>query len=339
VLADPTYATGAVTNPHAHLAVAGVDGVDESDFAARQWAIIYAIEHHESGAVNVNQNGGTGEVPAGTPNGAGVPASFGRVQMIGTSELDLLDAHAAQAGHYGLVAAVPVLRAAAVAVGNHFDAAYQQVGVGGQTPAGLVAQIAAYAAANPGFAAATFLDARDLAHLFHTAQLLRKRNAEITANPAPPQPGSPPWILWRDARVAALAADADLAPSLAELGLAGDLRSFVVTQLRGEQRAAFATRALFLSPYGQRLRNAMTDNDGRFGRLFVLDNYQRVVNAALAQGVVLSRDDEARITMRIHNSGADGLAGYVQNPATAVNGYVNLVWPFYTDYVTNNPVP
>jgi hypothetical protein len=33
------------------------------------------------------------------------------------------------------------------------------------------------------------------------------------------------------------------------------------------------------------------------------------------------------------------LANFVQNPATAVNDYVNRVWVFYTAYVNHNVVP
>jgi peptidoglycan hydrolase-like protein with peptidoglycan-binding domain len=342
VLEDPTYATTTLSNPNAHFDGAGIGGIALAGFPIRLHAMIWSIEHHESGAANPADAGGVGEVPARSPNGAGIPASFGRVQMIGSSQVDLLGAHLPGARHYGLAAVTPALRLIATRTAARFNAIYALVPVGGLTANALSVQIANYAAANlPAFRTETGLSPRDLENMFHTAQLVRIRNAEVTAHPVPAGAavGSAAYNAWLGARVAALAANADLAPALAALGLVGVLSTFVRDALLGEHRAAFATRALFCSEYGQQFRNSMTDNDGSFGRIFIQDNYGRVQAAQAAVPVVLSRDDEARITMRIHNSGAGALAGYVANPGTAVNGYVNAVLVFYNSFVANNMVP
>lgn len=74
----------------------------------------------------------------------------------------------------------------------------------------------------------------------------------------------------------------------------------------------------------------MTDDSGfKLSRFVIRATFVQVLNSAGGAG--LTRQQRAQITARVHNSGAAGLAGFVANPATAINDYVNHVMPHWID--------
>jgi peptidoglycan hydrolase-like protein with peptidoglycan-binding domain len=326
-LHDPMFGTPTPTNPDTanRRTGPGMPAAYHADPARHREivAIIAAIEMHEAG-------GSTGEVPAILRNGSSTPASFGKAQVIGATAIGTLQNDAGTAGFYGLnAAALVALQALVAAVVDRYDAIFVLVPAPGMTEANLVAAFSAYQGANAAaFTADTRLGPRDIVRMFRTAQFRRQTAAFIAA-----QPGAND-AARRAAAVAAVAvfsAQADVAPNMADLGIGRtDAASFLRSAIHAEHLAGFVARALLHAEQRLLVKSALTDDSGfKLGRFVIRDNFVQVLNQAGGPG--LTRRQRAEITVRIHNSGPAGVAGFVAAPATAVNAYVNNVMPHWVD--------
>jgi len=210
------------------------------------------------------------------------------------------------------------------------------------TEANLQVAIAADRAANlAAFQSDTGLGPSDHEHMFRTIQFRRQAlafvNAQAGANIAAKRAAA-------GGNVAAFVAMADVGVNMLALAMKqSDAEAFLratpspnLPGIDNEHRQGFLTRALFsvlaTAPDhpdpGLALKHAMTDDSGfKLGRFVIRDNFA----AVLAGGAGLTREQRAQITARIHNSGPGGLAGFLANPATAVNPYVNAVMAHWVD--------
>ncbi|MBI2964926.1 MAG: hypothetical protein HYY34_01835 [Chloroflexi bacterium] len=304
-LEDPTFSTPTVPNPHTDYRNSGPA---MPAFARPVQQIISAIEAHEAG-------GSTGEVPAILRNGSQTPASYGKAQMIGGTAVDTIRANPGFRDFYDLTAAdVAGLADIATQTSDVYNNIFTAQVPAAVTEARLQADIAAYIAANLAtFHANTCLGAGDIEKMFRTAQFRRQLAGFSPADLA---------------NLLNPAMNPDVVANVNALGFRNtDVNSYLTDQRRhGEHRAGFVTRALFHSRLAQILRDSVTDDSGfKLGRFLIRDNNNRVTNEEANQGVGLTDRQRAEITARIHNSGPAGLAGFVANPATAVNNYVNLV--------------
>jgi peptidoglycan hydrolase-like protein with peptidoglycan-binding domain len=308
MLVDPTFGTRTRINPGAANSTAGVQAGTFSDELQR---IIVAIERNESG------RSGLGEKPAGLRNASQTPASFGRSQLIGTSALDLLRRNAGVARLYDLGATdLANLDQIAKNVRTHFKKVSDLV-PDAASEADLQAQISRYTAAQGrAFHRATGLFDEDLANMFRAAQLRRQLAQQAGSSTED------------------LLAGSDVAANVAALGLqADDLKAYLARPKRhGEHAAGFATRALFMSQHGQKLRNAMTDNGGiAIGRLRVFSASQLITAAAKARGITLGERARAELTALVHNEGSAKLATYLKTPAAVSQApYVKNVMRYWT---------
>lgn len=321
ILKDPTYATCVFTNRDTDNDHAG-PGMPATWHGTpthhRQInAIILAIEAHEAG-------GSQGEVPAILRNGSQTPASFGKAQLIGQTAVGTVAAEASLSTFYDLdAAAMTTLNDVVAAVDREWNRIFPLVPAG-TSEAALLGLIAADNAANlAAFGAGNGFGPDDHILMFRTAQFRRQCAAFIAAQ------GSRANAV---ATIAVFMAMADVSANVAALNMRqNDVRPFLANAIDNEHRGGFITRGLFRSAPGYKLKNAMTDDSGfKIGRFLIRDNYNAVL-AGLAGATAANREQRARITARIHNSGAAGLAGFIANPATATNSYTNNVMPHWVD--------
>lgn len=327
ILNDPTHGTPTIPNPNTDYRNAGPA---MPAFPQALQRIILAIEAHEAG-------GSTGEVPAILRNGSGTPASYGKAQVIGATGVGTLAGDAAFRAFYLDANELAELQAISTAATNRYNEIFALVPAPGLSEAALQAAIATYTAANlTAFRADTGLGRQDIVRCFRTAQLRRHCRAFIDSQPVPP---GTPADEQEDARrtVAANAvgnflANAERLANVNALGLKeGDVKAYLRKSIDGEHRAGFVSRALLHSVAGQKFRNALTDDSGfKIGRFVIRDNYNTVNNRATSTGVTLTDQQRAQIVARAHNSGPGGINGWVANPASAVNGYVNNVMTHWT---------
>jgi hypothetical protein len=319
ILKDPTYSTYVSTNSDTDNdhAGPGMPAVWHATATHHRQitAIILAIEAHEAG-------GSKGEVPAILRNGSQTPASFGKAQLIGQTAVGTVAAEASLGNFYDLdAAAMATLNAVVAAVDREWNRIFGLVPAG-TTEAVFLGLITADNTANlAAFGAGNGFGAEDHVLMFRTAQFRR----QVAAFIAPPSSRAAAV-----ANIAAFMALPDVAANIAELNMRqADVRPFLATAIDNEHRGGFITRGLFRSEPGYKLKNAMTDDSGfKIGRFLIRDNYNSVL-AGLAGATAANREQRARITARIHNSGAAGLAGFIANPATATNAYTNNVMPHW----------
>lgn len=321
ILKDPTYATCTFTNRDTDNNHAG-PGMPAAWHVTpthdRQiLAIILAIEAHEAG-------GSQGEVPAILRNGSQTPASFGKAQLIGQTGVGTVAAEASLSDFYDLdAAAMGTLNAVVAAVDREWNRIFPLVPAG-TTEAALLGLIAADNTANlAAFGAGNGFGPDDHVLMFRTTQFRRQCADFIAAQ------GSRANAV---ANIAVFMAVADVSTNVAALNMRqSDVRPFLASAIDNEHRGGFITRALFRSEHGYKLKNAMTDDSGfKIGRFLIRDNYNSVL-AGLPGATTANRRERATITARIHNSGPAGLAGFIANPATAVNTYTNNVMANWTD--------
>lgn len=319
VMNDPTFSTRAHTNPHTDYEYAGralpATWNPNAAIHAEIVAIIAAIEAHEAGP-------STGEVPAILRNGSQTPASFGKAQLVVATGLSTLGNNEVHAGFYLEPDHLPGLNRIAERTRTRYDAIFALVPAPGMADAALIQTIQNYTANHlMAFHQETGLGASDITNMFRTAQLRRQVRAHIDAQPGPENNR-------REAAantVANLMAIPDVVLNATALGLSqNDVRRYVASAIDAEHRNGFITRALFFSNDGQFVKNALTDQSGlTIGRLLIHDTYNAVRNQP--GGAALTAQQRAQITARAHNSGAGGIPGWVANPASAVNNYVNQV--------------
>lgn len=326
VLRDPAFGTPVPTNPDTANRDAGPG-------MPAQWhpnnarhreitAIILAIEAHEAG-------GSSGEVPAVLRNGSAVPASYGKAQAIVATAVGTLTNNAATADFYGLTAAkLAAITAMIGTADTEYGRIFGLVPAGGMTEANLVAAITADLAANAAnFRAATGLGPNGHERMFRTAQLRRKGLAFIAAQPGPNDEAKRAAAV---ANVANFVVDPAVAPTVMMLGMtSGDVAKFLGRAIDNEHRGGFMMHVVFRMEDGLAVKSALTDDSGfKLGRFVIRDNFVHILNAG---GAGLTRTQRAQITARIHNSGASGMAGFIANPGTAVNAYVNSVMAHWVD--------
>ena len=305
VLADPAWSTPTAPNPNCALASAGPARPLFNDVNLMR--VIVAIETEEGGV-------SSGEIPAILRNASGTPTSWGAAQVIGATAVAMLSvaANNAFAVFYGLDApALARLRAIRDATVVLFDAITPAVAVN-TTEAALLAQAAAYAAANgDAVRTDTGLGAGDVERMFRAAQFLRHVTA-LGVN------GNEATLLNAAAMPHAAANIAALDLTLAEVGIY--LRN---PPFYGEHRQGFVTRALLCSPEGQVLRNALTDDSGfKIGRYVIRDNWN-------ATAAALPARDRAQLTAYLHNHGGDPAALANQLAVVAADAYVVRVMNHY----------
>lgn len=305
LLNDPTYGTLTSFNPEANNADAGFDFQSTNAAINR---VIRAIERVEAGNY-------TGEIGAVLTNGAGTAASFGRGQVIGATALGTLRNNPGMRDHYGLTdAMLTEMGNRATNTNTHYDAIYGLVPAGGSTQGQLNTAITAYTTQNgQTFVQETGLGVDDIARMFHTANMRRR----ILAVNVPRVNGvADETQVNVGNQVDALLANADFSGSTNYLGIN---RSSLMTYFRrtatmGENRAAFQTKAIFNHPEGQRVRNAMTDNNGTaIGRTLVQDTYN-AANGAVPAGTPNRPRAVAAVTAIMHNRGGNAAtwAGQLQ---------------------------
>ncbi len=325
-LNDPTHGTPTLPNPNTDYRNAG-PAMPAFPRALQQ--IILAIERHEAG-------GSTGEVPAILRNGSDTPASYGKAQVIGATGVGTLRGDAAFAAFYLDAGDLTELRRISDNMLARYNAIYALVPAPGLAEAALQAAIGAYIPANlQAFRAETGLGEQDIVRCFRTAQFRRQCAAFISGQPVPagtaPNNVNAARRSAAEAAVGALLNDADVQATVNVLGFQrGDVRAYLRRAIDGEHRAGFITRALLHSKPAQKFRNALTDDSGfKIGRFVIQDNFNAVNAAAAGAGVALTDLQRAQIVARVHNSGPAGINGWVNNPASAVNSYVNNVMPHW----------
>jgi hypothetical protein len=309
ILNDPTHGSLTNFNLESNVATAGFNWTTGNAALTR---VINAIEIVEAG----NK---VGEVPAGLINGAGVPASYGKAQVIGTSALDTIDGNQDMQDYYGLTdAMIQVLETRAAAAGTHYNDIYNNVPVGGADEATIQARIAAYTTAHgTDFVRDSGLGLDDIARMYHTANMKRfiladvvPRGSDTTLTVPAGTPQNQVSAVRQQialTHITALRTNASFAASTNYLGMnTSSLQSyFRRTDNMGENSAGFKTKAIFNGPEGQRVRNAMTDNAGNaIGRSFI----QQVYNSANgASGVPAATANRPRavagVTAYRHNHG------------------------------------
>ncbi len=305
LLNDPTYGTTTNYNLEANNGDAGYD-FQSNDAAVNR--TINAIEAIEAGHY-------TGEIGAVLTNGAGVAASYGKGQVIGATGVGVLQGDQGMRDHYDLSqATLADMSSRARNTNTHYNATYAQVPAGGSAPGALDGLIAAYQTANgERFVQETGLGLDDIARMFHTANMRRRI---LAVNVARNRRGVITDRTQVNPQVTALQGNANFSNSTDYLGInTSSLRTyFRNTATMGENRAAFQTKAVFNHPEGQKVRNAMTDDNGTaIGRTFVETTYGQADNAVAAnarnRGEVV-----AAITAIMHNRGgtAANWAGQVQ---------------------------
>jgi hypothetical protein len=273
VLMDPTFGTLTTLNPNATNPAAGpLAGVFNHEIQQ----IITAVEQIEAGS-------GRGERPAVLVNASATPASFGRGQLIGGTAVDTLRHNPAFAASYGLGAAARgELDAIARNTVAHYNHIFGLVAAGGVSEAALLGLVQAYVTSDGArFHRETGLFDSDLTSMFRIAQFRR----HVAARPHTVTPDVYAGNLLNAQQSPAAATN------IAALGFTlATVRHYVRTPDHlGENRQGFVTRALFHSPHGQMLRDAMTDAGGiAIGRQLIADDHALVVRRAAALHIALS---------------------------------------------------
>lgn len=316
LLNDPSYGSNTNFNTEANNAQAGLD-FQSNDAALNR--IIRAIETAEAGNF-------TGEIGAVLTNGSGTATSFGRGQVIGGTAISTLQNNDDLAAHYGLTdAALTEMSDRATKTDEHYRATYALVPAGGSNAAQLTAAITTYTTTHgERFVRETGLGTEDIARMFHTANMRRRI---LAVNVARRQDTNIIDEAQIDPNVDALMRNGEFTNSTNFLGIN---RSSVRTYFRwtnsmGENRQGFITKAIFNHRDGQKVRNAMTDNNGTaIGRIFVEGQYNTV------SGVVRQNDPNrarniAAIVAIMHNTGGDAATHYTNINTTLGNRYVRTV--------------
>lgn len=324
LLNDPSYGTNTNVNLEANNAAAGFNFVS-ADAALNR--IIAGIETVEAGRF-------TGEIGAVLTNGAGTAASFGKGQVIGTTALDTLSRanNADLRNHYGLTQnMLTEMTDRSTRTNERYDAIYALVPAGGSAPGALQTAITNYTTTNgQAFVQQTGLGTDDIARMFHTANMRRR----ILAVNVPRDADS---TLFQgtnaqlEAHVTTLMGDNNFTNSTNFLGITRDSVKtyFKRTAFMGENRAAFRTKAIFNHPEGQRVRNAMTDNNGTaIGRIFLRDQYNATTPVVPNTDPNRARNIAAIVAI-MHNSGGTPAGRYAQMNTVLANPYVQsflAVW-------------
>ena len=306
ILADPAASTPTLPNPSCDFPSAGpAPATFDSD------DLMNLIQSIEAEARNVS----SGELPATLQNASGTRASWGASQVTGARAVEILadPAKVDFAAFYDL--AGPTLQdlgarsAATVAL---FDQITAAVAVG-TTEADLQIQIAAYVGAQAGAVrAATGLGPADIERMFRAAQLRHHLAA-----------------LGPDGDAASLfdaVANPDAAANLGVLGLhLSDVSVYQEDPAADEEhRQGFATRALFRSPEGQIVRNALTDDSGfRIGRFVISDLWDSTA------GLGLATRDRAQLTAYLQRYGGDPATLAGETAEVAADAYVQRVMARY----------
>jgi|GEM_PF-4686106 len=321
ILNDPTYGTLTTFNPEANNPQAGIAFGGTGVQALNR--IIQAIERAEAGNL-------TGEVPAVLINAAGVPASFGRGQMIGRTALGVLkNPHNNQLrDQYGLdMASLNNINDRARETGNRYNAISRLVGTGGVTEANLQASYNTYIATNGAqFHADTGLFDQDIINMFRIAQIKRR----IIAQPVVHGRKTDTTVINESdisPAVQSLLANPDFLASYNALGFnRGSLNAYVRrTDSLGENLAGFITKAIFSRPDSQGIRNAMTDAGGAaMGRMLIQQNFIDA-NAVVPAGQADRDRIVAAITAIIHNRGGTARNRYRNLADTLADTYVDGV--------------
>jgi hypothetical protein len=211
---------------------------------------------------------------------------------------------------------------------THYDAIYALVPNANVTQATLNASITTYTQNNgERFVQETGLGYDDIARMFHTANMRRRISAvNITRNDS------------------GIAVEAELNPAVTRLMAVADFStsttflgvnsSSVKSYLRrlasmGENKAAFRTKAIFNHPDGQRVRNAMTDNNGTaIGRTFI-ESTHAAANRAVPANAATRLEFVGAITAIMHNSGKSAAHWAARRAEVFGNSYVGRFLPEY----------
>ncbi|MDC3960918.1 carboxypeptidase-like regulatory domain-containing protein [Polyangium jinanense] len=303
ILEDPAFSTPTAPNPNCVLVFAGPKRPTFAD--ADLTRLIRAIEAVEGGV-------STGEIPALLRNASGTPASWGSAQVVGSKALDTLLGSTTFATFYGLsTTRLQALRDRAVATVERFEEITAAVAAN-TTEAALKTQIAAYVTAHAAAVRATTgLGPDDIEAMFRTGQLRRHLlalgtggNAAVLCNPT---------------------THPHAAANIARLRLAqSDVETYLREPYFEEHKQGFVNRSIFLTPEGQLLRNALTDDTGfKMGRHAIRSNWNTTGSLGL------DARTRAQITAYMHNKGgaASTLAGDLDTVAD--DDYVKRVMNRY----------
>jgi hypothetical protein len=326
-LTDPTYGTMTTFNPEATNPDVGVP-LAPAQLTAPLTRIITSIEQHEAGGLS-------GEAPAALRNAVGVPASYGRAQLIGATAVGTIQNNQALRDHYGLdnPTLVDVNTRAANAV-TRYDTIYGLVPAGGETAAQLLARIAAFTTQHgTQFIQDTGLPLNDIAFMFHIAQIKRRiiglgltRHTDTSViDTNPDQPPTAAQMVNQGATQ--LLANADFLPSYNAIQLnRTSLETYIrKTASMGENRASFATKAIFMHPAGQQIRNAMTDASGvPIGEHNIRGKYLQADAAVPATQLNRPRTI-AIVTAYSHNRGTAPTAAFASLATISTDSYVTAV--------------
>jgi hypothetical protein len=320
LLNDPTYGTLTNFNPEANNAAAGYDFQSNNADINR---VIRAVEQVEAGNFR-------GEIGAVLTNGAGVAASFGKGQVIGATALGTLRNNQGMRDHYGLTnAMLTEMSTRATNTNTRYDAIYALVPAGGSTQGQLTTAIRNYTTQNgETFVRETGLGTEDIARMFHTANMRRRI---LAVNVPRNNRGVVNATVNVENEVTALLGNAEFSGSTNFLGInRGSITTyFRNTATMGENRAAFQTKAVFNHPEGQRVRNAMTDNNGTaIGRTLVQDTYNSA-NGAVPANTQNRLRAVAAVTAIMHNRGGTAASWAGQLQTVYTDAYVRRFLPHW----------
>ncbi|MFN8395999.1 MAG: hypothetical protein U0176_15285 [Bacteroidia bacterium] len=320
LLNDPTYGSLTNFNTEANNAGAGYDFQSSNGDINR---VIRAVEQVEAGNFR-------GEIGAVLTNGAGVAASFGKGQVIGSTALGTLRNNRGMMDHYGLTnTMLTEMSTRATNTNTRYDAIYALVPAGGSTQGQLNTAIRTYTAQNAEtFVRETGLGTDDIARMFHTANMRRRI---IAVNVPRNNRGVVDPSVNVENEVTNLLGNAEFSGSTNYLGVnRGSITTyFRNTATMGENRAAFQTKAIFNHPEGQRVRNAMTDNNGTaIGRTLVQDTYNSA-NGAVPGNTQNRLRAVAAVTAIMHNRGGSAASWAGQLQTVYTDAYVRRFLPHW----------
>ncbi|WP_404367775.1 hypothetical protein ACIHQR_02290 [Corallococcus coralloides] len=303
--ANQSFGTKTSANPRATDPQAGIP-LSSLKFSPSTNCIIEAIEKSESSKT------AQGEIPARLHNASGTPASFGRGQLIGESAVDLLKSNKPLAQHYNLgIKPIQDLTEIATNTRRHFKSISSKIPPGGTTEKDLLQKISDYTAKNKtNFEQDTGLQPEDITRMFRAAQL----RAQMPATPL--KASFSPTDVLLNKIIDSLMANPDFKTNTFALGVQRtDLRAYAKKpDNHGEHMAGFTTKALFNSPYGQALRNAMTDNSGiAMSRILINQNIKKAHQKSLKQlRRQLTFMESAEAAMLMHNRGEGALNPFLR---------------------------
>lgn len=329
-LNDPTYGTMTTINPEATNAEADFE-LEINDNALQ--AILDAIEAIEGA-------NSPGEIPANLTNGAGVPASYGAGQMIGSTALGTLDNNADLAAHYNLdQASIDEMRDRATETRDAYSDTRALV-PNATNQATLNQAIQNFITQNgEDFLTDTGLQEEDIRRMFNTHNIYRHiqalgvpRTNGNTGTVIAPQGSGLTANQYANQLATQMMNDDDVTDSMDAVGMnRSSLRTYIrYIDAYGENRAAFQTKAIFSHEDGQKVRNAMTDGNGGIAAYHIRDNYN-TVDGIVAQNEPNRAQVVASIVAVMHNRGGSAQGWY--NDMATVNGY-----PYVQHFLDNwNP--